>query len=374
MNAEAKLAAARTRLILEHPFIGALVMHLPPRRVSANRCRTFGSDARAFYYNPQYVDRLDLAQTQFALAHEALHCALGHFGRRAHRSPHRWAVACDHAANLLLTDEGLKPAPGALLDRTFRGLTAEEVYALIPADTHDETLDRHFGGGAGDAEGGSEPTAREREALERAWRERTVVAAQQARLAGRLPASWQRALDAFLSPRLPWRTLLARYLLQYAREDYSYERPSRREGDALLPRASSRLADVHVALDTSGSIAPAELSEFVSEIEAIKGELHARVTVYACDERLDPRAPWIFEPWAAVDLPRALAGGAGTSFVPVFEAIERACARPDALVYLTDGEGVFPARAPDYPVLWLVKGRASVPWGDRIELPVRATD
>jgi len=46
---EIKLAAARTRLILEKPFLGALVMHLPLKAVKW--CKTTATDARAFYYN-----------------------------------------------------------------------------------------------------------------------------------------------------------------------------------------------------------------------------------------------------------------------------------------------------------------------------------
>ncbi|HET9700564.1 MAG TPA: hypothetical protein VFP70_06555, partial [Burkholderiales bacterium] len=110
---EAKLAAARTRLILEQPFIGALVMHLPLRAADTNWCETTATDARAIHYNPAYISGLDLRQTQFVLAHEALHCALAHFARRSHRVKRRWDVACDYAVNLLLADEGLRPPPGA---------------------------------------------------------------------------------------------------------------------------------------------------------------------------------------------------------------------------------------------------------------------
>jgi predicted metal-dependent peptidase len=38
------------------------------------------------------------------------------------------------------------------------------------------------------------------------------------------------------------------------------------------------------------------------------------------------------------------------------------------LIYFTDGEGVFPKQEPDYPVSWLVKGKAKVPFGQRIQL------
>ena len=68
-----KLGAARTRLILERPFIGALVMHLPPVPAAATRCETVSTDARALYYNPRYIAALTLSEVQFVLAHAALH-------------------------------------------------------------------------------------------------------------------------------------------------------------------------------------------------------------------------------------------------------------------------------------------------------------
>ena len=67
-----KLGAARTRLILEKPFIGALVMHLPLVEADAAWCKTIATDGRAFYFNSGYIATLDFAQTQFVLALGAL--------------------------------------------------------------------------------------------------------------------------------------------------------------------------------------------------------------------------------------------------------------------------------------------------------------
>jgi predicted metal-dependent peptidase len=67
-------------------------------------------------------------------------------------------------------------------------------------------------------------------------------------------------------------------------------------------------------------------------------------------------------------LPRQFAGGGGTSFVPVFDWIVRHGQQPDTLLYFTDADGEFPQEAPNYPVLWLVKGKAPVPFGRRIQL------
>jgi predicted metal-dependent peptidase len=423
---ETKLSAARTRLILEKPFIGTLVMHLPLVAADASWCKTTATDARAFYYNPQFVGALNLGQIQFVLAHEALHCALGHFARRQHRIKHRWDVACDHAVNLLLTGEGLKPPPGALLNELYRDLTAEEIYPFIHADTSEETLDHHlFDGQAGDDQGlghdedieqaassqaakqqeagagaggadlsqdaqgqqpgeaageaeqdaaqpkqsePKEPSAAEKEELAQRWRQRLASAAQQALQAGRLDDSWLRALDDLLQPKLPWRMLLARYMMSVARDDYSFQRQSRREGEALLPSLFSGQADVMVVLDTSGSISDEEMSEFAAEVDALKGQIRARITLHACDANLSPQGPWLYEAWEPLSLPEQLSGGGGTRFTPIFEWVEREQRRPDLLLYFTDAEGEFPAGEPAYPVLWLVKGKAPVPWGQRIQL------
>ena len=141
---ENKLSAARTRLILDKPFIGALALRLPLKVADPAWCPTTGTDARAFYYNPAYIDALRTEEIQFVMAHEALHCALSHFVRRQHRVKHRWDLACDFAINPTLVAEGLKPPPGLVLMPQYEGMTAEEIYPLLDDNEHSETMDQHL--------------------------------------------------------------------------------------------------------------------------------------------------------------------------------------------------------------------------------------
>ena len=200
------------------------------------------------------------------------------------------------------------------------------------------------------------------------WQQRLAGAAQQALQAGKLGGSMVRLVDHLLQPQLPWRMLLARYMTATARDDYSYMRPSRREGEAILPSLRSHHLDLAVVLDTSGSVTESELSEFLAEVNAIKGQMQARITLLACDTDLAPDSPWLVEAWEELKLPHSFKGGGGTSFLPPFAWAGRQDRQPDLLVYFTDAQGEFPAHEPDYPVLWLVKGRAPVPWGQRIQL------
>ncbi len=440
---ETKLAAARTRLILEKPFLGALVMHLPLKAADAKWCKTTATDARNFYFNPAFIARLNLEQTQFVLAHEAMHCALSHFARRAHRQKHRWDVACDYAVNMILDEERMRAPEGALMEAKYRGLTAEEIYPLLHEVPPEETLDQHLfdqepqnsnsqqgerdsgdphegeterqGSGQGgeaepengahgearpepedgrgeatepqsgeaDEEPGQEnagsdtqdrppPPPMDPDKLDEQWKSRLAAAAQAAQQAGKLSASLLRMVDDLLAPQLPWRALLARYMMNAARDDYSFQRTSRRSGgnpgEAMMPRLYSQSVRVALALDTSGSVTRDELQEFLTEVDALKAQVRAEVILHACDDKLAEGGPWRFDMWQAMDLPEGIHGGGGTDFRPVFDWIERERINPDLLVWFTDAEGRFPEREPAYPVVWLVKGKARVPFGIRIQL------
>jgi predicted metal-dependent peptidase len=401
---ENKLVAARTWLIIDKPFLGALVLRLPLVEADPTWCHTTATDARSFYYNRDYIKALSFEQTKFILAHEALHCALSHFARREHRHKRRWDLACDFAVNPLLIADGLTPAPGALILDAYKDMTAEEIYPCIQENADEEPMDQHlydqddkphgsgdrddgeggrgerqtednYGGSRGEADAQADGTpqppplsAPERESLDKQWQQRLASAAQQAIQAGKLGGSMARMVDHLLQPQLPWRMLLAHYMTRASRNDYSFAHPSRREGTAILPGLRSQHIDLLVVLDTSGSISDDEMQEFLSEIDAIKGQVGARITLHACDEKLAAEGPWIFDPWENLKLPEKFPGGGGTRFTPVFEWAEWQDRAPDLLVYFTDARGEFPKAEPSYPVLWLVKGKEKVPWGQRIQL------
>ncbi|MCI0506448.1 MAG: VWA-like domain-containing protein [Gammaproteobacteria bacterium] len=413
---ELKLTAARTRLIIEKPFLGALVLRLPAVAANPNWCETTATDARKIYYNPAYIDALDMEETQFALAHEALHCALSHFARRGHRDKRKWDIACDLAINPLLHSEGFKLPAGALMLDGFEGMTAEEIYPSIEDSFEEECHDKHVydsdsnikpnpeeadrgegsspdqpsgrntqrqpqsghsqqsakpgdGSGSGAAPQPLPLSQTERENLNTQWQQRLAGAAQQAMQAGKLSGAMARLVDYLLQPQLSWRSVLAHYMSSIARDDYSYARPSTRRGDpAIYPSLRSGQINVTVALDTSGSISDDDMRQFVSEIDAIKSQVRARVTLHACDAKLVEGGPWVYEPWEEFRIPGKFIGGGGTEFAPVFDWIERSDFQPDLLIYFTDAKGNFPEQQPPYPVIWLIKGKESAPWGVRVQL------
>jgi predicted metal-dependent peptidase len=374
VDAPKKIAAARTRLILDKPFLGALALRLPLEEAEGDWCRSTWSNGTSLFYNLGYINLLDVEQTQFAVSREALHCALLHFHRRGIRDKARWENACDYAVNALLLEDGLKAPPDTLYAPEYRGLTADEIYPLLPENDEPRASSQGENQQDSDASHQQQQAAQslspgEQELLAARWHQRLAAAAQQAQQVGKLSADLARLVETYLQPKLPWRSLLAQYLSHSARNDYSYTRPSTRRGDpAVFPGLRSEEIELVVAVDTSGSIRESEITEFFAEIDAIKGQVRARITLLCCDAEIADTSPVFFEPWDEFKLEQKIEGGGGTDFRPVFDWVDRQDVPPDSLVYFTDAQGKFPVHAPSYPTLWLVKGKAEVPFGARIQL------
>ncbi len=401
---EAKLTKARTQLILDKPFLGNLVLRLP-LKAAGSWCRTSATDAKSFYYNPNFIDQLDNHQVKFVLIHEALHCALTHFSRRGNRLKHKWDLACDFAINPLLVKEGFHPPLDLPIFHKYQGMIAEEIYPMIDDSIDTEPMDQHLyddnpKDDASESDGGlreddlQDDSAKDNDKdnhknnttssgladkpnplmpdeiqqLSSKWQKNLASSAQLAQQAGKLDGEFVKLIDFFLQPQFSWQSLLSQYMVSFARDDFSYARPSRRSGNAILPSLRSRQIDMTVAIDTSGSISKDEIDEFVTEINAIKSNIRASITFIACDEKVSKELIRHFEAWDELTFPTSLGGGKGTNFNPVFDYVNAQDIASSVLIYFTDAKGKFPEFEPNYPVMWLVKGKENVPWGHRIQL------
>ncbi|MGX7948670.1 vWA domain-containing protein [Oleidesulfovibrio alaskensis] len=203
------------------------------------------------------------------------------------------------------------------------------------------------------------------------WLVALAQAAEQARGSGDLPGGLERLVRTVLAPSLDWRMLLDRFLQHRARNDYTWFPPSRRHvhmGMYLPSLAQVSLAEVILAIDTSGSIAPRELDLFAAELSSLLEQYETTVRVIFCDTQITGE-----QVCGRQDLPLSLApeGGGGTDYRPVFRHVDTMGYLPSCLVYLTDLECMhFPEDEPPYPVLWVQTGgqERSVPFGDIIHM------
>jgi predicted metal-dependent peptidase len=113
-------------------FYGSTALRL--RLVERADVETACVDGRTMFYNPAFVAGLTDGQVAFLFAHETRHCTDLHFIRMGGRDPETWNEATDHAINLdLLSVRGLEAIPGILADPSYRGMSAESIYAAIVA-------------------------------------------------------------------------------------------------------------------------------------------------------------------------------------------------------------------------------------------------
>lgn len=135
---ELKLLRARVQLLFKQPFFATLCLRL--KLIPDGVFPTMATNGKVIRYNPPFVESLTPEELEGTLAHEVLHCALGHHCRRGKRQRRRWNAAADYAVNPIILNNGLVLPAGALVKAEYEGLSAEQIY--------DRLVEEESGGGA----------------------------------------------------------------------------------------------------------------------------------------------------------------------------------------------------------------------------------
>lgn len=359
-NAERKLAKARVQLIKNQPFWGVLALRLRLVPAPDLPSKTLATNGKEIFYYPEWVEKTEPELVESGLAHEVGHCVLQHLGRRQGRAPRKWNYAIDYVTNDMLQQAGFQLGQGWLYDPAFSGMSAEHIYSILP-DNDDNGPDNPF-----DDHTDAEPDPENK--LD--WEIATMSAAkaQAATSAGKLPKQIQRMLDEIKHPQVDWRTRMQRFARATAKDDYAWQRPSRKMlvmGHILPGPFSERVEDVTGAVDTSGSITDEVLAAFGGELSAIHEEVKPNtLRVIYCDaavnkvDEFDQTEPPTYK----------MHGGGGTDFNPPFEWLKENDVTPTAMIYLTDGYGPFPKEEPPFPVLWVMTTDVVPPWGEHVRI------
>jgi predicted metal-dependent peptidase len=382
-----RIVRIRTSLVMTTVFFGALVLRLKLTQCSPRITPTMAVDGKHLFWCPPFVASITDAELRGVLVHEVLHCALEHMVRRGDRDHRKWNIACDFAINLIVKEGGYTLPADALMDEQYRGQASEQIYASLPPPPPKPQKGKSKpGDGDGDGDGDGEgegdedgdggqwgevldAPAEEAKQIEAEWKIATVEAAQAEKLKqGRLPGNLERLLDEVVRPRVDWRSCLWRFVQRSAKNDYSWRKPSRRytSGGIIMPSLhSEQMPPIVIAIDTSGSIGGEELKQFLAEVSAIHGWAHPeRTYVLSIDAAVN--AVDEFGPNDSLDI--RLRGGGGTDFRPAFDWVEKQGIEPACMIYLTDTYGTFPAKEPDYPVLWAVTAQKECPFGETVYL------
>lgn len=402
-----EIQRAKIHLLLKEAFFGNLLMHL--EILPDNKIPTFSTNGRYIKYSPSYAKQLTRSGIAGVLAHEVMHCVFKHHITRKGRDPKLWNDAGDYCINWILAESGFNLPGNPLIDSRFADMSTEQIYSILLAEnppkpkTKPKAGDECEGKGGGGDQGaqnnqdgnpnaednkgvdkdgapvscgvvedapsikeGKDPDVVEQES--KAWSQRIIQAAMNAKLAGRLPAGLDRLISDLLAPKVSWKEILWQFVQEVAQDDYSLLRPNRKytSGGVFLPSLYSETTlDIAVAVDTSGSISQDDLNQAASEIGEIQNSIDATIHVVYVDAEFANAQEFL--PGDEVKLEAK--GGGGTDFVPAFEWVEEKQLDIACMIYLTDGYcSSFPEVEPEYPVLWITNRRHwDTPFGEIVE-------
>lgn len=358
-----KLDKAVASLILSQPFYAAML--LKQRMAVDESEETLATDGQTLTYNPQFVDSITHDELVGCLAHEVMHVAHLHHTRLAGRDPENWNIAADYAINGLLVDSGFRLPKGALIDRRYDGLSAEQIYGQIGQQPKPQ------GGqpGPGKVKAPADTSQAGITAAEQQAIVDTIQAAQAAKGAGNLPGSIAQYVQTLKQPNEDWRSLLWEFAEQVSKSDYTFARPNKRymQAGIYLPSLHSRtMGTIAIAVDTSGSIDDSLVQQFLAECQAVLDTCGPEsLVIIQCDTAVTSLAE--YTPGDVIDM--HIVGRGGTAFQPAFDKASEYS--PACLVYLTDGDCYDTPGQPDYPVLWALYGRSArvpVPWGQIVHI------
>ena len=378
MDSEA-MGIVRGRLIAASPWLAAAFGRLAAGEVPG--LERPGTDGTRFFHDPERLRR-DLAGGSAALAHCVAHCLLGHIFERG-LDP----LAADMAAALLT--EALLPefcpargaelfmqarhrlegvplggVAGAMARDPFFAERREELRRLLTVDDHRFwNPERVLSARAGGEDGGWEDLRR-----------RALGEARNGRM-GRAPGDVVRRYAPGRVPVRSYRELLAAYAgeVEELREDLDGFEPGLYSWglergmpivEPLETRQSRRMDELAVVIDTSGSCLESLTTRFLDETRALLADetLFARrfnLRLLQCDAqvRRDDVITCVRDFERYID-GLTLVGGGGTDFRPAFERIDRLIARGafrrlGAVLFFSDGMGLFPSRPPEYDVIFV---------------------
>lgn len=304
--------------------------------------------------NPNFFSALELKQRIFLLAHETLHVAYLHTLRCEQRDPLLFNIAADYVINLELVDRGFEMIEGGLLDPQYRGMSTEAVYeqllknaAPLPQLPMQDLLPT-----AGEGQDTEHTNSATAQTAVQAKITRAILMTEMAQQSQSIPPSIKRYFDDLQKPKVNWKIVLQRFISQLCSDNYSWSRPNKRLLPYYLPKLrNQQIGRIDFAIDTSGSISPAQFTQFISELHSVLRMLKPKqIGVYQFDHAL--QGSNIVKNMADI-LTLDFSGGGGTQPQSALDEFEKNQAL--ALIILTDGRfNQALLKAPKRPVIWVV--------------------
>lgn len=374
-NVIEKIKFAKVKLLMEHNFLGALLLQFPIMETKRKNLKTCATDNVNIYYSKEFIEKCTKEEVVGLIAHELMHIFFKHFVRFDLKSM-KYAfvanMAMDYAINsIIVNDLKLQIPEGGLYDNRWLGHNAEKILTELmnekdiqdqmsmmdkmikDGDAMEEVMNKIGNQLANNSHKisqelteklGKSKQQKKKMADEINDKIQTAWARTNENERGLISGSLKREIDDIEKLKkgfINWKKFIQQRIMEMGRTQHDSRKFNKKMigQDWYLTGMSGSKAIIGMALDTSGSISEKEILTFLGEIKNLVSRFpNIEIIMYGCDSKIhgkaDIKGKRQFKMKYLKDL---LNGGGGTSHFPIFEDIEKSKLRMKLLFCFTDG-------------------------------------
>ena len=400
-----RLNSIKLMLIVEQPFFGYLLMHIPFKKDDS--VENIGTDGEKIFYNDSYVSNASDYEIKFMIMHQVLHIILFHVIRNLqYNDENTFHEACDLVVNSLVLESdknnygnnmniGVKHLVNG---KEAREWTADQVYNMIKidssgnntnnnkddygypiglmfdADEFDDISNQLGSNGNQPGDNGNQPgnngsqvsdfvrddhslwkniknkSKFELSKMSSEWALRLNDAIDKAsKKNGTVPGNLKRIIKYLETEKIDWKSAL-RNFVETEVTDYSFNPPDKRysASDYLLPDfndTEEKATGIFFFIDVSGSMSDEQVAECKAELRSCIKQYNQKVEGYLGYFDYEVSNLKRFDDEESMDNIESLGGG-GTSFENIFKYLDEHDDEFDVekkkVIIMTDGCAPFP--------------------------------
>lgn len=335
--------------------------------------QSIATDGLDIIINPQWFESIEQEERNVAVMNAVLHIALLHPSRKKARDPQLWSKASNINTSIILQDYDMLPHIPEM--DIFRDKTTEVIYEMLYQKPEDKPKDQKSdtqinnpgsnqkqedGQGKGQQGDGTpqEGQGQASASVEQQVQDKLNDVKTQMQMGSNgfspdgLPDSMKKIFDELSKPKAAWNIILARFLNQASKNNYSWRKPNRRFFPEFhLPSLYSEGLDrIDFVIDTSGSISEDNFKQFLGEINKVLKQFKPKeIGLSQFDHKY--RGTEIINEFT--DLRKVqIKGGGGTRIESTMEAVDEFNTK--CIIIFTDGYMNLDMPKPKHEVIWIV--------------------
>lgn len=228
--------------------------------------------------NSTWFSKLPAKTRATVLMHELRHVGYLHPLRMQGMNHAKFNKAADYAINIQLRDEGYSfEGTEPHLDAQFRGMSAEEIYDLLPDVPPSGSQAGCWTDDPDDADLESVPADEDEEQIVQIVHSAVMAQQQTGSTTDNVDAIYE-MIRKRNQPKVVWQTALQDFAQDRARAGLDYTKRNCRYRNVILPARASRgrLMEMDFVFDVSGSVSQGMIEQMIAEIDYIQRVLNPK--------------------------------------------------------------------------------------------------